>query len=120
MDYLGCFGNMCSLLSCYVDFKNAVEKLCPCICRSKELEPPLIHEEKKNNFFGRTVVELTTIEENISQYYYMTKHEPSDMKLYNDIKAKVWKMYDKPSAYRSGMLVKLYPESGGRYSGDKD
>ena len=29
-------------------------------------------------------------------------------------------MYDKPSAYRSGMLVKLYRESGGRYSGDKD
>ena len=25
-----------------------------------------------------------------------------------------------PSAYRSGMLVKLYRESGGRYSGDKD
>ena len=41
------------------------------------------------------------------------------MKLYNDIKDKVWKMYDKPSAYRSGMLVKLYRESGGRYSGDK-
>ena len=29
-------------------------------------------------------------------------------------------MYDKPSAYRSGMLVKLYRESGGKYSGDKD
>ena len=48
------------------------------------------------------------------------KNEPLDMKLYNDIKNKVWKMYDKPSAYRSGMLVKLYRESGGRYSGDKD
>ena len=42
------------------------------------------------------------------------------MKLYNDIKDKVWKMYDKPSAYRSGMLVKLYREAGGKYSGDKD
>ena len=47
------------------------------------------------------------------------KNEPLDMKLYNDIKDRVWKMYDKPSAYRSGMLVKLYRESGGRYSGDK-
>ena len=28
-------------------------------------------------------------------------------------------MYDKPSAYRSGMLVKLYREAGGKYSGDK-
>ena len=50
----------------------------------------------------------------------MTKNEPLDMKLYNEIKDKVRKMYDKPSAYRSGMLVKLYRESGGRYSGDKD
>ena len=29
-------------------------------------------------------------------------------------------MYEKPSAYRSGMLVKLYKEAGGKYSGDKD
>ena len=50
----------------------------------------------------------------------MTKNEPLDMKLYNDIKDRVWKMYDKPSAYRSGMLVKLYREAGGKYSGDKD
>ena len=48
------------------------------------------------------------------------KNEPLDMKLYNDIKDHVWKMYDKPSAYRSGMLVKLYREAGGKYSGDKD
>ena len=50
----------------------------------------------------------------------MPKNEPLDMKLYNEIKDRVWKMYDKPSAYRSGMLVKLYRESGGKYSGDKD
>ena len=48
------------------------------------------------------------------------KNEPLDMKLYNEIKDKVWKMYDKPNAYRSGMLVILYRESGGKYSGDKD
>ena len=68
MDYLGCFGNICTLLSCYADFKNAVQKLCPCIFRSKEAEPPLIHEEKRKiKLFGKTVVELNTIEENISQ-----------------------------------------------------
>ena len=68
MDYLGCFGNICSCLSFYADFKNAVEKLCPCIFRNKEAEPPLIHEEKKNiKLFGKTVVESNTIEENISQ-----------------------------------------------------
>ena len=66
MDYLGCFGNICSLLSCYADFKNAVQKLCPCMREKVEL--PLIHEEKKKiKLFGRTVVELNTIEENISQ-----------------------------------------------------
>ena len=46
MDYLGCFGNIRSLLSCYADFKNAVHKLCPCM--REKTEPPLIHrgEEK--------------------------------------------------------------------------
>jgi hypothetical protein len=41
------FGNICSCLSLYADFKNAVQKLCPCIFRSKEAEPPLIHEEEE-------------------------------------------------------------------------
>ena len=66
MDDLGCFGNICSLLSCYADFKDAVQKLCPCV--REKTEPPLIHEEKKKiELFGKTVVELNTIEENISQ-----------------------------------------------------
>ena len=60
--------NICSLLSCFGDSRNAVEKLCPCIFRSKEAEQPLIHEEvKKIKLFGKPVVELNTIEENISQ-----------------------------------------------------
>ena len=60
--------NICSLLSCFGDIRNAFEKLCPCMFRSKEPEPPLIHEEvKKKKIFGKTVVELNTIEENISQ-----------------------------------------------------
>ena len=68
MDCLGCCGTICNLLSCYADCKSAVQKLCPCICRSKEVEAPLIHEEKKKiKLFCRTVVELNTIEENISQ-----------------------------------------------------
>ena len=50
----------------------------------------------------------------------MSEREPLDMKLYNEIKDKVWKMYDEASAYRSGMLVKLYREAGGKYSRDKD
>ena len=47
MDSLGCFGNICSCLSFCADLKHAVQKLCPCIFRSKEAEPPLIHEEVK-------------------------------------------------------------------------
>ena len=66
MDYLGCFGNICSCLSLYADFKNFVSKVCPCM--REKTEPPLIHEEKRKiRLFGRTVVELNTIEENISQ-----------------------------------------------------
>ena len=47
-------------------------------------------------------------------------NEPLDKELYERLKKDVWAMYDKPSAYRSGMLVKLYREAGGRYSDDKD
>ena len=42
---------------------------------------------------------------------------PSDQTLYKEIKERVWKMYKKPSAYRSGMLVKLYKEAGGKFEG---
>ena len=57
MDYLGCCGTICNLLSRYADFKIAVQKLCPCIFRSKEAEPPLIHEEVKTlKLFGEPVV----------------------------------------------------------------
>ena len=66
MDYLGYCGNICSLLSCYAYFKSFVSKACPCMRGKTEL--PLIHEEKKKiKLFGKTVVELNTIEENISQ-----------------------------------------------------
>ncbi len=34
--------------------------------------------------------------------------EPSDKKLYEKVRKEVYKMYKKPSAYRSGALVKKY------------
>ena len=34
--------------------------------------------------------------------------KPSDEKLYNSVKAEIFKKYTKPSAYRSGLLVKKY------------
>lgn len=39
--------------------------------------------------------------------------------LYEKAKKIVYKQYAKPSAYRSGQLVKLYKEMGGTYSGSK-
>ena len=48
------------------------------------------------------------------------KNEPLDKELYERLKKEVWAMYDEPSAYRSGMLVKLYREAGGWHSGDKN
>ena len=66
MDYLGCCGNICSCLSLYADFKNFLEKVCPCM--KKKEGPPLVHEERKKiKFFGRTFVEVNNIEENISK-----------------------------------------------------
>ena len=46
--------------------------------------------------------------------------EPSNQKLYDKIKAKVYKEIPKHSAYRSGQLVKQYKAAGGTYKGKKD
>jgi hypothetical protein len=45
---------------------------------------------------------------------------PRDLELYNDIKKNLWKKYKKNSAYRSGMLVKIYKELGGQFKGEKN
>jgi hypothetical protein len=43
----------------------------------------------------------------------------NDKNIYEKAKKEVYSMYKKPSAYRSGMLVKRYKELGGTYSGEK-
>ena len=43
-----------------------------------------------------------------------------DPEIYERAKAIVYPQYSKPSAYRSGALVKKYKELGGRYEADKD
>lgn len=45
--------------------------------------------------------------------------EPVDEKLYNMIKNEADKIYKKPSAYKSGWIVKTYKERGGKYKGTK-
>ena len=42
---------------------------------------------------------------------------PTDKKLYEKVKAEIYKKYPKNSAYRSGLLVKEYLAQGGKYSG---
>ncbi len=41
-----------------------------------------------------------------------------DKKLYNRIKAEADKTYKKPSAYKSGWIVKQYKAAGGKYGDD--
>jgi len=41
-----------------------------------------------------------------------------DKELYNTVKQKANKLYSKPSAYKSGYIVKKYKELGGRYKDD--
>lgn len=43
---------------------------------------------------------------------------PIDKELYEKAKEIVYKQYSKPSAYRSGALVRLYKSMGGRYEDD--
>jgi hypothetical protein len=41
-----------------------------------------------------------------------------DLKLYEKAKAKADEIYKKPSAYKSGYIVKTYTQMGGRYGDD--
>ena len=45
---------------------------------------------------------------------------PSDKKLYEKVKAEIYKKYPVHSAYRSGLLVKEYKSQGGKYSGKEN
>lgn len=44
---------------------------------------------------------------------------PLDKELYDAVKEYANKIYDRPSAYKSGFIVKKYKELGGRYSGNR-
>jgi len=44
--------------------------------------------------------------------------EPIDAKLYLDVKRYADTIYEKPSAFKSGFIVKTYKQRGGRYIGD--
>jgi hypothetical protein len=61
----------------------------------------------RGSFYGRKISSLI-INEMIN-----------DKVIYEKAKKEVYAMYKKPSAYRSGMLVKRYKELGGTYSGEK-
>ena len=45
--------------------------------------------------------------------------EPTNKKLYEEVKKEIYAKYPKHSDYRSGLLVKEYKSRGGGYSGDK-
>jgi hypothetical protein len=49
----------------------------------------------------------------------MPKNEPLNKALYEKVKAMADEKYEKPSAYKSGWIVKKYKELGGEYSGVK-
>jgi hypothetical protein len=44
---------------------------------------------------------------------------PADKSLYERVKKEADKIYTKPSAYKSGWIVKRYKELGGEYEGKK-
>jgi hypothetical protein len=43
----------------------------------------------------------------------------ADTKLYNEVKREADTVFEKPSAYKSGWIVKTYKQRGGEYVGDK-
>lgn len=46
--------------------------------------------------------------------------EPLDKELYEQVRKYADLVYDKPSAYKSGFIVKTYKEYGGKYKGKKN
>ncbi len=44
---------------------------------------------------------------------------PTNTKLYEKVKKMADAKYKKPSAYKSGWIVKTYKEMGGKYKGEK-
>ena len=50
----------------------------------------------------------------------MSNNKPLDTELYNRVKKIADLIYDKPSAYKSGYIVKTYKRYGGEYEGTKD
>jgi hypothetical protein len=62
---------------------------------------------------------------NINKKYILdsNKIDPSskfiDKDIYNFVKKEADKVYKKPSAYKSGYIVRLYKELGGRFKGKK-
>ena len=46
--------------------------------------------------------------------------KPNDMNLYNKAKRIADEVYEKPSAYKSGYIVKKYKEMGGTYIKDNE
>jgi len=48
-----------------------------------------------------------------------SKVEPVDKDLYEKVKKEADEKYAKPSAYKSGWIVKRYKELGGEYTGKK-
>lgn len=49
----------------------------------------------------------------------MSKNEPVNKKLYEEVKKYADTIYKKPSAYKSGFIVKTYKERGGKYKNKK-
>ena len=45
--------------------------------------------------------------------------EPTNKKLYEEVKAEIYAKYPKHSAYRSGLLVQEYKRRGGTYEGQE-
>lgn len=55
----------------------------------------------------------------LGDFIILTDNKMNDKEIYEKAKEKVYAAYKKPSAYRSGALVKEYKRLGGTFSGEK-
>ncbi len=83
----------------------------------KELKQQIRGYKKETNYGAMKKPELIALLERLQKSGVKKKEKaiPLDMPLYNKVKTLADEIYKKPSAFKSGFIVKKYKELGGKY-----
>lgn len=81
--------------------------------------PTEVRPSPPSGFFFNPITRIKS-QHSLDNPVFQGGSEPLDKALYERVKKEIYPKYDKPSAYRSGAVVKRYKELGGRYKDTPD